>query len=828
LTGQNGQIYAAGMKQALPGRARVVVIGGGVVGTSTAYHLARRGWPDVVLLERKRLTSGTTWHAAGLITQARPTYGTREIVRRSLKVFKSLPAETGFATGFEETGTLHLADGAERLEELRRQASAAKANGITAEVISAERAGELFPLLYTGDLAGAVYYPDDGRGNATDTTMALAAGARQHGVRIFENTPVTGIIRRDGQVAGVRTADGDIEAEYVVAASGMWGREVGAMAGVSVPLQALAHYYVITEAIRGLAPGLPTIKTAPDYAYVKNEGAGLMVGFFEPGSYPWASHGIPGDAEFTRLPEDWDHLGPFYENMMKRLPVLAETGIRLHFCGPESFTPDGLYHLGEAPGLRNFFVAAGFNSVGFLSGPGAGSVLADWIVDGRSPLDLPEADPRRTARHETNRRFLEQRVTETLDLAYEIHWPYQQRESARGLRRSPLHDRVAAAGAVFGELLGWERANWYAAAGGPGRYEYSFGRQNWFEHSAAEHRAVREAVGLLDTSSFGKLLVQGRDALAVLQRVSAGDVAVAPGRIVYTQWLNAFGGIESDVTVTRLDETRFLVLSGPATLARDRDWLERSIGPDEFAVVTDISTSLAMIPVMGPSARLLLQSLTDADLSDEAFPFGTSREIDLGCGFVRATRITYVGELGWELLIPADLAVHVYDTLVSAGSGHGLRHAGYHALDSLRMEKAYRSWGHDISGGDTPLEAGLGFAVAWEKPGGFTGRDALLRLREQGVSRRLVQFALADPDAFAYHDEPVYRDGTLVGRVSSAAYGHTLGRCVALGYVTAPEPGTPPSWYRSGSYEIEIAGQRVPAGASLRPLYDPASRRPRG
>jgi glycine cleavage system aminomethyltransferase T/glycine/D-amino acid oxidase-like deaminating enzyme len=810
-----------------PSRARVVVVGGGVVGCSTAYHLAKRGWSDVVLLERKRLTSGTTWHAAGLITQARPTYGTREIVRRSLKVFKSLPEETGFATGFSETGTLHLADGAERLEELRRQASAAKANGITAEVISAERAGELFPLLSSADLAGAVYYPDDGRGNATDTTMALAAGARQHGVRIFENTPVTGVIRRDGRVAGVRTADGDIEAEYVVAATGMWGRETGALGGVAVPLQALAHYYVITEAIGGLAPGLPTVKTAPDYAYVKNEGAGLMVGFFEPGSYPWASRGIPGDAEFTRLPEDWDHLGPFYEKMTKRLPVLAETGIRLHFCGPESFTPDGLYHLGEAPGLRNFFVAAGFNSVGFLSGPGAGSVLADWIVDGRSPLDLPEADPRRAAPHETNRRFLEQRVTETLDLAYEIHWPYQQRESARGLRRSPLHDRVAGAGAVFGELLGWERANWYAPDGVPRRYEYSFGRQNWFEHSASEHRAVREGVGLFDTSSFGKLLVQGRDALAVLQRVSAGDVAVEPGRIVYTQWLNAFGGIESDVTVTRPDETRFLVLSGPATLARDRDWLERSIGPDEFAVVTDVSAAFAMIPLMGPSSRALLQSVTDADLSDAAFPFGASREIDLGCGFVRATRITYVGELGWELLIPADLAGHVYDTLVSAGSGYELRHAGYHALDSLRMEKAYRSWGHDISGGDTPLEAGLGFAVAWDKPGGFTGRDALLRLREAGVSRRLVQFALADPDAFAYHDEPVYRDGALVGRVSSAAYGHTLGRTVALGYVTAPEPGTPASWYRGGNYEIEIAGERVGADASLRPLYDPASQRPR-
>src|SRR5947209_14140051 len=613
-----------------PSRARVVVVGGGVVGCSTAYHLARRGWTDVVLLERKRLTSGTTWHAAGLITQARPTHGTREIVRRSLRVFQELPEETGFATGFEKTGTLHLADSAERLEELSRQASAARASAITAEIISPERAAGLFPGLYTGDLAGAVYYPDDGRGNATDTTMALAGGARQLGVRIFENTPVTGIIRRDGRVAGVSTPDGDIEAEYVVAAPGMWGREVGALAGVGIPLQALAHYYVITEAIPGLPSGLPTIKSAPDFAYVKNEGAGLMVGFFEPGSYPWASGGIPADAEYTRLPEDWDHLGPFYENMMKRLPVLADTGIRLHFCGPESFTPDGLYHLGEAPGLRNCFVAAGFNSVGFLSGPGAGSVLADWIVDGRSPLDLPETDPRRVAPHETNRRFLEQRVTETLDLAYEIHWPYQQRESARGLRRSPLHDRVAAAGAVFGELLGWERANWYAPPGVPRTYEYSFGRQNWFEHSAAEHRAVREAAGMFDTSSFGKLLVQGRDAAAVLQRVSAGDVAVEPGRIVYTQWLNSRGGIEADVTVTRLAETRFLVLSGPATLGRDRDWLERHIGPDEFAVVTDISQALAMTPVMGPNARRLLQSLTDAALSAEACGFGTSREIDLG------------------------------------------------------------------------------------------------------------------------------------------------------------------------------------------------------
>ncbi len=816
------------MDQTLPARAQVVIVGGGIIGASTAYHLAKRGWTDVVLLERRRLTSGTTWHAAGLITQARPTRGTRLIVRRSLRIFESLERETGFSTGFERTGTLHLADSPERWEELRRQASACRADGIRVELITPREARELFPPLHVDDLAGALYFPDDGRGNATDTTMALARGASALGVRILEGTPATGVVRSGDRVVAVRTERGRIEAGHVVNATGMWGREFGAAAGVRVPLQALAHYYIVTEAIPGLPPGLPTIKSGPDHAYVKNEGAGLMVGFFEPGSYPWASGGIPEDAEFTRLPEDWDHIGPFYENMIKRLPCLAEAGIRLHFCGPESFTPDGLYHLGLAPGLRNYYVAAGFNSIGFLSGPGAGSVLADWIVDGQPPVDVPETDPRRVAPHEANRRYLERRVTETLDLAYEIHWPFQQRASARGLRRSPLHEQVRAAGAVFGEQLGWERANWYAPPGADRTEEPAFGRPSWFDPSAAEHRAVREAVGLFDTSSFGKLLVQGRDAETVLQRVSANDVGVEPGRIVYTQWLNQWGGIEADVTVTRVGEREFLVLSGPATVGRDRDWLERHIGPGEFATVTDVSAAWAMVSVMGPGSRRMLQPLTDHDLSGEAFPFGASREIDLGLGYVRATRITYVGELGWELLIPAEYAAHVYGTLVDAGAGRGLRHAGYYAMNSLRLEKAYRSWGHDIGGRDTPVEAGLSFAVAWDKPGGFIGREALLRQRERGPSRRLVQFALEDAGAFAYHDEPVYRDGALVGQLCSAAYGHTLGRTVGLGWVSAPEPGTEPSWYTSGAYEIEIAAERVPARASLRPMYDPASQRPRG
>ncbi|MGZ4761307.1 MAG: FAD-dependent oxidoreductase, partial [Ilumatobacteraceae bacterium] len=512
------------METRLPERARVVIVGGGVVGCSVAYHLARRGWTDVVLLERNQLTSGTTWHAAGLITTARPTSAMRQVVKRSIEVFATLEADTGLSTGWEPTGTLHLATNADRWEELMRQASVSKPDDIAIDILDVEQTLERYPLLSPDGLVGSLFYPEDGRGNATDTTMSLARGARQRGVLMFENLPVVGI-RTDGRrVTGVDTEVGSIEAEYVINCAGMWGRELAAMAGVQVPLQALAHYYVVTEAIPGLARGLPTIKSSDDWMYVKNEGDGLMVGFFEPGSYPWQSRGIPGDAAFVQLPDDWDHLGQFYEIAMHRIPALATAGIRLFFGGPESFTPDGVYHFGEAPNLQNFFIAAGFNSTGFLTGPGIGSVLADWLVDGRPSIDLPEANPARVMPHETNRRFLEERVKETLDVAYDMHWPYYQRQSARPLRRSPLYDSTAARGAVFGELIGWERPNWYAPDGIDRRYEYSYGRQNWFEHSAAEHRAVRESVGVFDISTYGKLLVQGRDGLAFLQRICAADI----------------------------------------------------------------------------------------------------------------------------------------------------------------------------------------------------------------------------------------------------------------------------------------------------------------
>jgi len=778
-----------------------------------------------VLLERRDLSCGTTWHAAGLVGQLRSSHNLTRLASYGAVLYEQLEAETGQATGFRRSGSISVARTAERLIELKRGASMAKCFGVEVEVISAREAGRLWPLMRTDDLVGAVWIPRDGRTNPIDTTLALAKGARQGGAALVENVTVTAIRRANGAATGVGTDRGDITCDVVVNCAGMWGREVGRMAGVNVPLHASEHFYIVTEPMAGVTRELPVLRDTDGGIYVREEVGGLLMGGFEPVAKPWGMDGFPRDFAFSLLPEDWEHFRVFMEQAIVRIPVLETAPVRRHVNGPESFTPDNRYMLGEAPELRNFFVAAGFNSVGIASAAGAGKALAEWIVGGEPSMDLWDVDIRRFMPFQGNAHYLYQRTTEVVGLLYAMHWPFRQPASARGVRRSVLHDRLAARGAVFGVVAGWERANWFATAGVEPRYVYTYGRQNWFPCAAGEHRAVRESVGLFDQSSLAKFLLQGPDATTALQRLCANDVDVAPGRIVYTQMLNARGGVECDLTVTRLAEDAYLVVTIAAAATHDADWIRRGIGKAPVTL-TDVTSAFTVLGVMGPRSRDLLSRLTDADLSNAAFPFGTAREIEVGQATVRATRITYVGELGWELYVPTEFALGVWEAVVGAGENLGLRHAGYHALDSLRMEKGYRSWGHDIGGEDTPLEAGLGFAVAFEKDG-FVGREALLRQRDKPLARRLVMFTLDDPEPLLLGDEPIHRDGVLVGRITSGAYGHTLGRSVGMGYVTHPD-GVDSAFVSAGRWELEIAMERFAATARLEPPYDPKSARVRG
>jgi 4-methylaminobutanoate oxidase (formaldehyde-forming) len=802
-----------------------VIIGGGIVGCSVAYHLAERGCGDVLLLERRKLTCGTTWHAAGLVGQLRATQNLTRLAQYTTQLYEGLERETGQATGFRQVGSIAVAASAPRLEELKRGASMARCFGLEVQVLSAGAARERWPLLHSDDLAGAVFLPKDGQTNPVDTTQALARGARRGGARIIEEVRVSGIHSAHGRVTGVATDAGEVRTEIVVNCAGMWAREVGGWADVSVPLHAAEHFYIVTQPVPGLTSGLPILRDADGCSYFKEDAGKLLVGWFEPRAKPWGEAGIPENFAFDQLPADLGHIEPLFAQAMHRVPVLESVGVQVFFNGPESFTPDDRYLLGEAPELRGLYVAAGFNSIGIQSAGGAGKVLADWILDGHPPFDLWDVDIRRCAPFQRNKRYLRERTTETLGLLYAMHWPFRQPETARGVRKSALHDRLAAAGACFGEVAGFERANWFAATGTEARYDYSYGRQNWFEQSAAEHRAVREQVGLFDQSSFGKFLLKGADAAAVLGRVCANEVDVPIGKIVYTQWLNERGGIEADVTVTREAEDAYLIVTACATQTRDFNRLCRSIPDAARAAAVDVSSGFAVLGLMGPRSRELLATLTDADLSSAAFPFATSRIIDLGYARVRASRITYVGELGYELYIASEFAQSVYDEMLAAGRPFGLRLAGYHAMNSLRMEKAYRHWGHDISDEDTPLEAGLQFAVAWNKAGGFVGREALERQRESGVPRRLVALALERTDRLLYHNEPIWRNGALVGRICSAMYGHTIGAPLGLGYLAQGGAPVSTAWIEAGSYEIEVADERIPARISLRPFYDPASER---
>ena len=807
----------------VPQRAQVVIVGGGIVGCSIAYHLTLRGIADVVLLERKQLTSGTTWHAAGLVGQLRATHNLTRLAQYTTELYASLERDSGQATGFRQIGSLALAANLERFEELKRGASMARCFGLEVDVLTAQQAHDLWPLMTADDLVGAVYLPKDGQTNPIDTTQALAKAAKSRGARIIENVNATEIIVVGGRAKGVRTAFGDIEAEFVVNAAGMWAHSLGAAAGVAIPLHAAEHFYIVTEPIADLPKHLPVLRDGDACSYFKEDAGKLLVGWFEPVAKPWGMSGIPAGFSFDSLPDDFEHIEPLLEAAIHRVPALAKAGIQLFFNGPESFTPDDRYLLGETPEVRNLFVAAGFNSIGIQSAGGVGKVLADWIVDGHPPMDLWDIDIRRVMPFQRNRRYLRDRTVEALGLLYAMHWPFRQPETARGVRRSALHDRLLARGACFGEVAGWERPNWYAPKGVEAKYEYSYGHQNWFDYSAEEHFAVRDAVGLFDQSSFGKYVLEGPDAEKILNRICANDVSVPVGRIVYTQWLNDRGGIEADLTITREALDRFLIVTAAATQTRDFAWLRRNIPDSARATAFDATSAYAVLGVMGPKSRRLLSRLTDADFSNEAFAFATSQVVDFGYARVRASRLTYVGELGWELYVPSEFVQGVFDQVLVEGASLGLRLAGYHAMNSLRMEKGYRHWGHDITDEDTPLEAGLGFAVAWEKAGGFIGREALLQLRENGIKRRLVHVAVADK--LLYHNEPIWRDGELVGRVTSGMFGHSVGRSLGLGYIENQRGRADAAFIGGGHYEIEVAGERIAAEVTLRPFYDPTNRR---
>ena len=815
----------------LPARTDVVIVGGGIIGCSIAYHLTKLGIRDVVLLERRQLTCGTTWHAAGLVPQLRATRTLTELAKYTAELLRSLEAETGQATGFKQNGSIAVALNEARWEEFKRNGAMGRAFGVEVDFLSPREVLERYPLLDGKDVLGGLWTPNDGQTNPVDTTMAYAKGARQGGARIVEQAEVTDVRVENGRAVGVRVlhdgAEGEIRAGTVVLATGMWSAELARKLGIRLALQAAEHFYIVTEAVPELPRDLPVLRVPDEWAYVKEDAGKLLLGAFEPVAKPWALGGIPKDFCFDELPLDFEHFEPVLQAAMERLPVLQTTGIATWFNGPESFTPDDRYLMGETSEVRDLFVACGFNSIGIQSSGGAGKVLAEWIRDRHSPMDLPGMELRRMHPCQGTRAYLADRTTESLGLLYQMHWPLRQFESARGARRTPFHDRLLAQGACMGELSGWERANWFGTPGSQPRCEYSFGRQNWFPHTAAECAAVQGGVALFDQSSMAKFLVQGRDACRVLNRIGTADVDVAPGKLVYTQWLNGRGGIEADLTVARLAEDRFMVVTSVSSHIRDLAYLHEHLPADAFCTVTDITSGLAMLGLMGPGARALLASLTDADLSNDAFPFGSTQEIEMGYAIVRAHRITYVGELGWELYIPTEFALHVFDRILQAGVAQGLTLAGFHAMNACRTEKGYRHWGHDIGIEDTPLEAGLSFTCAFDKAGGFIGREAVLRQKALGPPRkRLLQFKLDDPAELLFHEEPIFADGQAVGVITSGMFGHRVKASLGMGYVRQPHAITP-DWIAATQFEIGVGDRRVGARAQLGPWYDPKSERVR-
>jgi heterotetrameric sarcosine oxidase gamma subunit len=808
------------MPSALPTETRVVVVGGGVVGTSVAYHLTRFGWKDVVLLEQNGLAGGTTWHAAGLIGRLRTTNSMTKINKYSAELYSSLEKETGHSVGWKQVGSLIVARSRERLQQLSRSAAISEWFGVQVEMISSKAALEKWPLLRIDDLLGAAWLPHDGKLIPKELALALAKGAQSRGARVFENVRVLEIEHSAGRATGVKTDRGSVKAEYVVLCGGMWTRELGLRCGVTIPLYPVEHHYVVTEPLPGAFDELPVGRDPDLCIYFRGEGDAVMLGAFQAESRAWIVDRVPDHFSFQLLPPDWEKFAEPLKHGKHRIPALETCQFAKFVNGPESFTPDNNFILGEAPELKHLFVAAGFNSVGIASAGGAGKYLAEWMIEGQPTLDLWSVDIRRFGPWANNRAFLRERVTEVLGLHYQMAWPNREFTTGRGLRKSPLHEKLAAEGASFGVKNGWERPNWFALNGARPEVEYSFGRQNWFESHAAEHRACRERVAIFDQTGFSKYIFKGPNALNVLQRACGNDVDVAVGRVVYTGMFNERGGFESDLTIVRTAPDEFYLISGTAQTIRDLDWIRRQTRSEEHAIILDVTAAWSVIGLMGPRSRALLSRLTDADLSTAGFPFGTAQNIPVDAATVRAARITYVGELGWELHVPVEQAGLVYDALMKAGGDFGIANAGHYAINSLRLEKGYRAWGADLSPDDTALEAGLGFAIAWNKSASFIGHEALLKQKQIGVKRQLVIFVLEDPEPMLWGSEPVYRDGKAVGYTSSGSYAHTLGAAIAMGYVNHSEKITS-EFIKAGRYEIAINGRRYAATPHLRAPYDP-------
>ena len=806
-------------------KAKVVIIGGGVIGCSVAYHLSKLGWSDVVLLERKQLTSGTTWHAAGLIGQLRASANMTKLAKYTQELYFDLEKETGVSTGFKRVGSISVALTNERMEELKRSAAMARAFGVDVEEISPREIQKRYPHINLERVVGGVFLGKDGQGDPANIALALAKGARQLGAKIHERVTVKKVFKNQNKVTGLEWIDqngdrGHIACEEIVNCAGMWGHSVGKMLGANIPLHACEHFYIVTEPIAELAQ-LPVLRVPDECAYYKEDAGKMLLGAFEPNAKPWGMSGISDDFEFDQLPEDFEHFEPILEMAINRLPMLEKAGIHTFFNGPESFTPDDAYHLGRTPEMENVWVAAGFNSIGIQSAGGAGMALAQWMQDKEKPFDLGDVDISRMQPFQGNKKYLFERSKETLGLLYADHFPFRQKESARGVRRTPFHEHLKSKGAVFGEVAGWERANWFSFDGQHDEYVYSWKRQNWFENSAKEHMAVRENVGLYDMSTFGKIRVEGEDAERFLNYLCGANLSVDIGKIVYTQFLNSKGGIEADVTVTRLSETIYLIVTPAATRLADETWLRRN-QKDYNVVITDFTAAEGVLALMGPNSRALLSSVSPNNFDNEINPFGTAQVIEIGMGLARAHRVSYVGELGWELYISSDQCGHIFETIIDAGSDHDLKLCGMHMMDSCRIEKAYRHFGHDITCEDHVLEAGLGFAVDTDKPD-FIGKKAVIDKREVGLEKRLVQFQLTEPEPLLYHNEPIIRDSEIVGYISSGNYGHKLGGAIGMGYI--PCEGESPEELLSSKFEIDVSGTICAAKASLKPLYDPLSKR---